>query len=94
MRSYSKPGTNRLNTGAPITIPVAVLDQWDGPAVIATGDVWPRDALQGLALHKVDMRVTKRFKIVNDVKVELVWTPPWDPRTMASEEARLDLGIY
>jgi metal-sulfur cluster biosynthetic enzyme len=31
---------------------------------------------------------------VKDVKVELVWSPPWDPRTMASEEARLELGIY
>jgi metal-sulfur cluster biosynthetic enzyme len=31
---------------------------------------------------------------VNDVKVELVWSPPWDPRTMASDEARLQLGIY
>jgi metal-sulfur cluster biosynthetic enzyme len=31
---------------------------------------------------------------VKDVHVELVWTPPWDPRTMASEEARLELGIY
>lgn len=31
---------------------------------------------------------------VEDVKVNLVWDPPWDPRTMASEEARLDLGIY
>jgi metal-sulfur cluster biosynthetic enzyme len=31
---------------------------------------------------------------VADVRVELVWSPPWDPRTMASEEARLELGIY
>ncbi len=31
---------------------------------------------------------------VKDVHVELVWTPPWDARTMASEEARLELGIY
>jgi metal-sulfur cluster biosynthetic enzyme len=31
---------------------------------------------------------------VRDVHVELVWSPPWDPRTMASEEARLELGIY
>ncbi|MHB8718984.1 MAG: metal-sulfur cluster assembly factor [Candidatus Dormibacteria bacterium] len=31
---------------------------------------------------------------VEDVRVNLVWDPPWDPRTMASEEARLDLGIY
>jgi metal-sulfur cluster biosynthetic enzyme len=31
---------------------------------------------------------------VKDVHVNLVWSPPWDPRTMASEEARLELGIY
>ena len=31
---------------------------------------------------------------VKDVKVELVWSPPWDPRTMASDEAKLELGIY
>jgi metal-sulfur cluster biosynthetic enzyme len=31
---------------------------------------------------------------VEDVRINLVWTPPWDPRTMASDEARLQLGIY
>jgi metal-sulfur cluster biosynthetic enzyme len=31
---------------------------------------------------------------VSDVRVNLVWSPPWDPRTMASEEAKLDLGIF
>lgn len=29
---------------------------------------------------------------VNDVKVELVWDPPWD-QTMMSEAARLELGF-
>lgn len=31
---------------------------------------------------------------VEDVRVELVWSPPWDPHTMASDEAKLELGIY
>lgn len=31
---------------------------------------------------------------VENVRVELVWQPPWDPRTMASDEAKLELGIY
>ncbi|GAC1339940.1 MAG: metal-sulfur cluster assembly factor [Candidatus Dormibacteria bacterium] len=31
---------------------------------------------------------------VEEVHVNLVWSPPWDPRTMASDEARLELGIY
>jgi hypothetical protein len=72
MKPYSKPGANRLNIGAPIVIPTAVLDRWEGPAVIATGAVWPRDALRGLPLKKIDMRVTKRIKLMNNVNVELL----------------------
>jgi metal-sulfur cluster biosynthetic enzyme len=31
---------------------------------------------------------------VRDVKVDLVWDPPWDPHTMASDETKLELGLY
>jgi metal-sulfur cluster biosynthetic enzyme len=31
---------------------------------------------------------------VADVKVDLVWVPPWDPRTMASDEAKLQMGLF
>lgn len=31
---------------------------------------------------------------VEDVEVNLVWDPPWDPRTMASEEVKLMLGVW
>ena len=67
-----KPGVNRLNVGAPIVIPAAMLDRWDGPAVIATGTVWPRNAMQGLPLKKVDLRATTRIALVNNVRVELL----------------------
>jgi metal-sulfur cluster biosynthetic enzyme len=30
---------------------------------------------------------------VKDPKVELVWSPLWDPRKMASEDAKMELGI-
>jgi len=69
---YGKPGTNRLNIGAPITIPAAMLDRWEGPAVIGTGTVWPRNALVGEPLKKVDLRITSHIKVVNNVKVELL----------------------
>ena len=72
VRPYSKPGTNRLNIGAPIAIPTAVLDRWDGPAVIATGTTWTRNGLSGLPLHKVDMRVTKTVALPNSVSIELL----------------------
>ena len=38
--------------------------------------------------------VTRAFPVVEDVDINLVWTPRWDPRTMASEEAKAELGIW
>ncbi len=67
---YGKTGSNRLNlsnTGGPaaaIVIPEAMLDRWVGPDVIASGMVMPRNALKGLALHKVDLRLTKEILLV------------------------------
>ena len=31
---------------------------------------------------------------VSSIKVDVVWSPPWDPRTMASEETKMELGIW
>jgi metal-sulfur cluster biosynthetic enzyme len=31
---------------------------------------------------------------VKDVNVEITFKPPWDPRTMASDEIRMQLGIW
>ena len=31
---------------------------------------------------------------VSDAEVKLVWTPKWDPKIMASEEAKDQLGIF
>ena len=31
---------------------------------------------------------------VKDVVTELTFTPPWDPRTMASDDVKMQLGIW
>lgn len=31
---------------------------------------------------------------VKEIHPDLVWQPPWDPRTMASEEVKTELGIW
>jgi len=31
---------------------------------------------------------------VSDIHVDLAWIPPWDPRTMASDEAKLKMGMF
>lgn len=28
-----------------------------------------------------------------EARVQLVWDPPWDPRTMASDEIKMELGL-
>jgi metal-sulfur cluster biosynthetic enzyme len=31
---------------------------------------------------------------VKDVDVQIVWNPPWDPRTMATDDIKMTLGIW
>jgi len=62
-RPFNKPGTNRLNIGAPIAIPRTMLGRFDGPDVIGTGVVVPKNALHGLPIHKVDAHLTKTFTV-------------------------------
>ncbi len=45
--------------------------------------------LQGMIFHKV-----MQMDGVEDVEVNLVWSPPWDPKTMASEDVKMALGIW
>jgi metal-sulfur cluster biosynthetic enzyme len=36
----------------------------------------------------------RELPAVKDVDVQIVWNPPWDPRTMASEDVKMALGIW
>jgi hypothetical protein len=75
---FGKVGSNRLNLTASggatsaIVIPADVLDRWNGPAVINSGDVIPRNALSGLPIHKVDLRLTKEVRLHGTMKVSLI----------------------
>jgi hypothetical protein len=69
---FGKPGTNRLNIRGPITIPEAIRDRFEGPAVIETGAVTPRNALRGTALHKVDLRVQQIISLPGRVRLQLI----------------------
>ncbi len=42
------------------------------------------------AVHGACLRVEG----IEDAEVEIVFSPPWNPREMASEEAQMMLGIY
>ena len=42
------------------------------------------------AVHQACMAIPG----VSDCDVELTFSPPWDPRTMASDEVKLQMGFY
>ena len=64
-------GTNRYVT-APVTVPAGVQDRFDGPTSFAVGDLVPRNALQGDALHRVDMRLSKDIPLPGGVRLSLI----------------------
>ncbi len=39
-------------------------------------------------------QTVESLPFVQKAEIELVWSPPWDPRTMASEEAKMLLGLF
>src|SRR5262249_37932125 len=51
---------------------IEVASRFEGNSTIASGDTIPRDALVGLPLHKVDLRLTKDFKLVGTTKISLI----------------------
>jgi hypothetical protein len=61
-------GTNRYVT-APLTVNPAALDRFDGKATYAIGEVVPRNALKGLPLHRVDLRLSKDLNLPGGIKV-------------------------
>jgi hypothetical protein len=82
LNPFGHTGTTRLNSGStPLAIPesvatspsnsetVPVRDRFDGPDVIAPGEIAPRNALRGLPLHKVDLRFTKDVNLPGGMKL-------------------------
>ena len=69
---YGKLGQNRLNLGPAVVIPAAIRDRFEGPEVIATGALLPRNALRGTPLHKVDVRLTKNLKLGGHMTASLI----------------------
>jgi hypothetical protein len=59
---FGHTGTNRYVT-APVTVPDSARDRFDGPTSFAVGDIVPRNALQGDALHRVDFRLAKEIPL-------------------------------
>jgi hypothetical protein len=69
---FGKPGVNRLNGGAPITVRAEAMKYYEGPAVIGTLETVPRNALRGRPIHKVDLRVAKDIGLGGARRLSLI----------------------
>lgn len=75
---YNKRGQNRLNllnNGNPapaIIIPEAARDRFDGPDVIESGTVIPRNALKQFTFQQVDIRLAKQVDLPGSMSVSLM----------------------
>lgn len=47
----------------------------------------------GAVIQAQAHQAAKKLPWVQDVTVQLVWSPRWDPRLTASEDAKMELGI-
>jgi len=81
-------GVNIVDLGLIYAIEI----QPEGKVVVKMTLTSPACPLGAVIQAQVHQALTK-LPWVKDPRVELVWTPRWDPRTMASEDARMELGI-
>ena len=65
----------------------------DGEATVDVTLTSPACPVGPLIMAQID-RTLRSVPGVDAVDVHLVWDPPWDPRTMASEDVRLALGVW
>jgi metal-sulfur cluster biosynthetic enzyme len=66
----------------------------DGPKVRITYTLTsPACPLGGLIAEQIRGAVAE-MPGVRAVELNLTFSPPWDPRTMASEDARMEMGIW
>jgi hypothetical protein len=65
---FGHTGVNRYVT-VPLTVNPAALDRFDGKATYAVGEIIPRNALKGLPLHRVDVRLSKDVRLPGGVKL-------------------------
>jgi metal-sulfur cluster biosynthetic enzyme len=67
---------------------------WDNGDVLITMTLTSPGCPLGPVIRGEAYAKMKEIPGVKDVDVQIVWNPPWDPRTMASEDVRMALGIW
>ncbi len=68
--------------------------QLDGDKALVTMTLTSMGCPVGPQIQTAVHGACLRVEGIEDAEVEIVFSPPWNPREMASEEAQMMLGIY
>jgi metal-sulfur cluster biosynthetic enzyme len=68
--------------------------EYDNGTVVVTMTLTSPGCPLGPVIRGEAYAKLKELPGVKDVDVNIVWSPPWDPRTMASEDVKMALGIW
>jgi metal-sulfur cluster biosynthetic enzyme len=66
----------------------------DGHAVLVTMTLTTPFCPEAPAIVAAAREALRRLPGVTTRQVDLVWTPPWDPRVDMTEDLRAELGIW
>ncbi|MGB4862123.1 MAG: metal-sulfur cluster assembly factor [Tepidiformaceae bacterium] len=67
---------------------------WDNGDVLVTMTLTSPGCPLGPVIRGEAYAKMRELPGVKDVDVQIVWNPPWDPRTMASDDVKMQLGIW
>ncbi|HZD28542.1 MAG TPA: iron-sulfur cluster assembly protein [Xanthobacteraceae bacterium] len=94
------PGAETTTPSAPAALPEGELARLTDDIIAALKTVYdpeiPSDIYELGLIYKIDVaddRAVASVPGVGEVKVNIVWDPPWDPSRM-SEEARAVLNMW
>ena len=68
--------------------------QVDGNKAMVTMTLTSMGCPVGPQIQAAVQGACSRVEGIEDAEVEIVFSPPWNPREMASEEAQMMLGLY
>lgn len=100
--AINAPATPADSAAAPVE-PAAITAESPAPSASATGpDVAVEMTLTSpgcpygpMIMGQVPVVLKEKFQnSIGEVEVNLTFSPPWDPATMASEDVQFELGIF
>ena len=87
-------GINIVDLGLVYGIELEDSEEHEGKKAVVTHTLTTPACPVGPMIRAQIEQAVQNLEGVDAVETELVFSPPWDPREMCSDEAKFELGIF